>query len=233
MSLHINGSDKIASVKIEKNGSDLSGLFIKKADELIPSSTTADFITLNCTNKGEFVTAGTDFKFLVVPGDYTGADLVICTSDRRVMRTKIDLTVKANGFESRTVDFKADENVLWYDGFDLCAWGGNIMGGSESAGMSPTSEPMTSATGADRRGTEFALSSVAYNVPGTGFIQSDWGSISGKTVGDAHNMSGDYVVSRNFSDYAYLFRAQEFQGAMAVSFATTARGIIADRKSVV
>ena len=86
---------------------------------------------------------------------------------------------------------------------------------------------MTSATGADRRGTEFALSSVAYNVPGTGFIQSDWGSISGKTVGDAHDMSGDYVVSRNFSDYAYLFRAQEFQGAMAVSFATTARGIIA------
>ena len=227
VSLHINGADKIASVKIEKNGSDLSGLFIKKADELIPSSTTADFITLNCTNKGEFVTAGTDFKFLVVPGDYTGADLVICTSDRRVMRSKIDLTVKANGFESRTVDFKADENVLWYDGFDLCAWGGNIMGGSESAGMSPTSEPMTSATGADRRGTEFALSSVAYNVPGTGFIQSDWGSISGKTVGDAHNMSGDYVVSRNFSDYAYLFRAQEFQGAMAVSFATTARGIIA------
>lgn len=225
--LHIGGSEKIASVKIEKAGSVMSGQFLKTADGLVPSGNVADFVSLNCTNEGEFTSAGSDFVFVLAPGDYSGANLVICTSDRRVMRTGIDIDVKANELATADIEFKADENVLWYDGFDLCTWGGNIMGGSEAAGFAPSAEAMTTSGGASRQGTDFALSTIAYNVPGTGFIQDSWNQISGKTVGEVHKMSDSYVTSRNLSDYTYLFRTQEFQGAMGVAFGTTARGILA------
>lgn len=230
LSLHIGGSAKIASVKLQKKGSDMAGLFLKTKEGLEPSDTTANFVTLNCTNRGEFVSAGSDFNMMLRPGNYSGAELVICTDDNRVMRTSLDVDVKANGFEAKNIDFKADDNVLWYDGFDLCTWGGNIMGGSQAAGMSPSSAAVTStgaASGADRLGTDYALSAVAYNVPGCGFIQNNWNNASGKTVGDAHDMSDSYVISRNLTGYTYLFRSQEFQGVMGVSYGTTARGIIA------
>ena len=69
------------------------------------------------------------------------------------MRTGIDIDVKANELATENIDFKADENVLWYDGFDLCTWGGNIMGGSEAAGFAPSAEAMTTSGGASRQGT--------------------------------------------------------------------------------
>lgn len=228
VSLHIGGStNKIASVKIQKEGTDMTGVFLKTKEGLVPSDTTANFVTLNCTNGGEFVSADSDFNLVLRPGDYSGADLVICTDDNRVMRTKIDVTLKPNGFEAKSIDFKADENVIWYDGFDLCTWGGNIMAGSEASGMSPSAAAISDKSGADRLGTDYALSPVKYDVPGVGFIQNNWGNASGKTVGETHDMSGSYVISRNFTGYTYLFRCQEFQGVMAVSYKTTARGIIA------
>ena len=91
LSLHIGGSAKIASVKLQKKGSDMAGLFLKTKEGLDPSDTTANFVTLNCTNGGEFVSAGSDFNMMLRPGNYSGAELVICTDDNRVMRTSLDV----------------------------------------------------------------------------------------------------------------------------------------------
>ena len=80
--------------------------------------------------------------------------------------------------------------------------------------------------GTGRDGYANSFEKVAYNNPGSAFIQSNtWDEISGKTVGTSHLMSDSYVASRNIADYTYMFRCQEYQGYLACGTGNTGRGI--------
>ena len=80
-------------------------------------------------------------------------------------------------------------------------------------------------TGTGRDGYADSFEEVAYNNPGSAFIQSNtWDEISGKTVGTSHLMSDSYVASRNIADYTYMFRCQEYQGYLACGTGNTGRG---------
>ncbi len=226
--LHISGEGKIVSVKLKTEGKDLAGVFLRSGNELIASEKSSDYIVLNCTEDGKNVKMGNYFNMFLAPGEYGNVQLVICDSDRKVMRTSMDLSVKAGEVVTKEITYSADKDVLWYDGFDLCVWGGNIMGGSDASGFSPAAATVTDSYGTALTGKEYALTSVDYNTPGSGYIQPDnWSAVNGKSVADVHQMSESYILSRNLSDYKLLFRAQEFPGMMAVSYSKTAsRGIL-------
>lgn len=226
--LKINGSGSIVSVKLQKEGENLAGVFLRSENELLPSEKTADFIVLNCTEGGNNVKMGNSFDLFAAPGDYGTANLVICSADRKVMRATVDLKLEAGKTVTKEINFSPDKDILWYEGFDLCVWGGDIMGGSDACGFSPTSETVTASYGKTLTGREYALNPVSYNNAGTGYIQPDvWDNIKYRSVGAVHQMSDSYVISRNLSDYELLFRAQEFPGMMAISYATpNARGIL-------
>lgn len=226
--LKINGSGSIVSVKVQKRGGKLAGVFLRNGDELVSSDKSVDFISLNCTEGGKYVEMGNNFDMFLAPGHYDGAELVICDSRNRVMRTSLDVVVESGKITEKEISFSADKDVLWYDGYDLCVWGGNIMEGSSACGFSPASGNVTASSGTELTGKEYALAEVAYNTPGSGYIQPDnWSAVSGKSVGVSHQMSENYVLSRNFSGYELLFRTQEFPGMMAVSYANTnSRGIL-------
>lgn len=225
--LKIAGSVSVASVKIQAEDKELSGVFLNTAEGYVSKGQSSDFVVLNCTNKGEFVGGGNDFCLMVAPGSNGKAVVTICDATRKVMTTDIDLNVEAGQILSKTIEYKPDEDVLFYEGFDLCTWGGNVMGGSGSFGLSPSSATVSSTSSADLTGEEVGLSAVAYNVAGTGFIQPDvWNDVNGKNVGKVHRMSDSYIVSRNFADFAYLFRVQEFPGMVGVSYNVTTRGIL-------
>lgn len=228
LNLKINGSGSIVSVKLLCDGTAMSGIFMKDGDKFISSEQANDYVVLNCTNGGVGVPMGSSFNLSLVPGEYKNAKLVVCDSQRRVMRASLDLDVKPGDFITKELTYSSDKDVIWYEGFDLCAWGGNIMGGSGSFGFAPQAGETNNDSGATLGGDEYALETVGYNVGGTGYIQPDvWNDISGKSVGAAHRMSDNYVISRNFSDYKYLFRAREFPGMMAVSYNVGTRGILA------
>lgn len=226
--IHIGGSGSVVSVKLQSDGDKLAGVFLRDGEKLVSSDKSMDFISLNCTEDGKNAKMGSDFDLFLAPGNYDNAELVICDAQHKVMRTSLGFSVKSGEMVTKEITFSADKDVLWYDGYDLCVWGGNIMGGSSVYGFSPTSGSITASSGTDLTGKEYALAEVAYNTPGTGYIQPDnWSAVSGKSVGVSHQMSESYVLSRNLADYELLFRAQEFQGMMAVSYANTnSRGIL-------
>lgn len=227
--LDIRGAAKVASVKLRCEDSEMSGVFLKNIDgSLVSAGKTFDHVVLNCTDGGAFMPMDNVFSLQVAPGEYKNAEIVICDSEKRVMHTSIDLNVAAGETVSKEVTWTPDKDVIWYEDFDLCAWGGDIMGGSSAFGFSPKAGETAITYGQDLAGTEYASETVGYNVGGTGYIQPDnWNDISGKTVGAAHQMSESYVKSRNFADWRYLFRAREFPGMIAVSYNVTTRGILA------
>lgn len=227
--LNITGSGSVVSVKLQETDGTPAGIFLRSGNDLISSKKAENFVVLNCTNDGKNVEMGNNFDLFLAPGNYSGAQLTICDASRRVMRTKLDFNIGAGKLVTRKIEFTPDKDVLWYDGFDLCVWGGNIVGGSSAYGFSPSSASVNADYGVNLTGKEYALTAVDYNKAGSGYIQPNvWASVENLNVGAAHQMSESYVKSRNFSDYNYIFRAQELQGMIGISYAAnTARGIVA------
>lgn len=233
MDIKPKGSGSIISIKIKSSGANLAGkgsyIPSKKKIQL---SEGIGFAVMNCTGKsgaGTSLSSGSSFPFVAAPGEYPeGFEITIVDASHKAMVYKVPSTELIAG-ETLTVEFeyRPDEDLIWYEGFDNFVWGGDIMGGSSSKGYSPTSEAVGIDGATTRTGYEYALEKVAYNIAGSGFIQPNvWDNVSGKTVGTSHQMSESYVKSRNLSDWIYMFRCQEYQGCIAVAATGSARGIM-------
>lgn len=234
LDLALTGSAKIASVKVENLAeSPLAGYanFLPSRGYLSITGGVG-FAVLNCTDNGKCVSleSGTPKHFYVMlaPGDYpSGLKITISDSEHRAMEhTLTTAQLTAGKATSVTLKYAPDSDLVFYESFDNFVWGGNIMGGQESTGYAPTAEAVTPGTGTGRDGYADSFEKVAYNNPGSAFIQSNtWDEISGKTVGTSHLMSDSYVASRNIADYTYMFRCQEYQGYLACGTGNTGRGI--------
>ena len=234
LDLALTGSAKIASVKVENLAeSPLAGYanFLPSRGYLSITGGVG-FAVLNCTDNGKCVSleSGTPKHFYVMlaPGDYpSGLKITISDSEHRAMEhTLTTAQLTAGKATSVTLKYAPDADLVFYESFDNFVWGGNIMGGQESTGYAPTAEAVTPGTGTGRDGYANSFEEVAYNNPGSAFIQSNtWDEISGKTVGTSHLMSDSYVASRNIADYTYMFRCQEYQGYLACGTGNTGRGI--------
>ena len=233
--LKMKGAAKISSVKIEEP----SGKLITGIASFSPTKGRFAlnkgfcFGVLNCTDNGDFTqlsdTAESYFRLIVVPGEYPeGLDITIGDSEHGVMFHNTGaLSLEAGQAEIFELDYVPDAAVLFYEGFDNFVWGGDIMNGEKGFGLSPTSEEMRYESGSTLNGYELALTEVAYNNPGSGFVQSNnWNSVSGLTVGASHQMSDSYVASRNIAEMGYMFRVHEHPGYVAIGTATQDRGIL-------
>ena len=233
--LRLTGSAQITSVKVENlAGKAISGI----ANYTTSASKFAvqkgfDFAVLNCTNNGENVqlspSKSTNFRLMIAPGNYSkGLKISICDAERGAMFVTTDpLTLSAGDVLAIERDYACEEDLVFYEGFDLFVWGGDVMKGSEGFGFSPTADKMGTASGKELTGYEDAFAEVSYDNPGTGFVQSDvWNNVSGKNVGSSHQLSDSYVASRNLGEYNYLFRSQERPGYVAIGEGNRARGIM-------
>ena len=233
--LRLKGTAQITSVKVE----DLAGKAISGVANC--TATTGkfavqkgfDFAVLNCTNNGENVqlstSKNTNFRVMIAPGSYSkGLKISICDADRGAMFITTDpLSLAAGDVLSLERDYACEEDLVFYEGFDLFVWGGDVMKGSEGYGFSPTADKMGTASGTELTGYEDAFAEVTYDNPGTGFVQSDtWSDVSGKKVGQSHRLSDSYVASRNIGEYTYLFRSQERPGYVAIGEGNRARGMM-------
>lgn len=230
----LTGSAEIASVKVASPDEEIVAGFANYLPSRGGFSMTegVDFAVLNCTDDGRCVALdkGTPkhFHIMLAPGDYpTGLEITVGDAEHRAMKHTLASLQLAAG-EVYTVDlaYTPDADLVFYEGFDNFVWGGDIMGGQEASGYAPTAETVTTDSGTDRDGYADAFERVAYNNPGSAFIQSNtWDEVNGKTVGTSHQMSDSYVASRNIADYTFMFRCQEYQGYLACGTGNTGRGI--------
>ena len=233
--VRLKGSAKITSVKVENP----AGEAISGVAKYLPSSGQFaiqkgfDFAVLNCTNNGENVqlttSKNTNFRLMIAPGSYPdGLKISICDAERGAMFiTTEPLNLDAGDVYTVEKDYACEEDLVFYEGFDLMVWGGDVMKGSEGFGFSPTADKVGTASSTELTGYEDAFAEVTYDNPGTGFVQSDtWNDVSGKNVDKSHRLSDSYISSRNLGEYNYLFRAQERPGYVAIGEGNRARGIM-------
>lgn len=233
LDLTLKGSASLASIKISaESGGFLSGKgsFLPSKEE-IRLSEGLPFVVLNCFQSGvatALKTSGRHFPILIAPGSYGNVTITIVDSDHRVMTHSIpSLTIGAGEAEQISLEWKPDEKIIWYEGFDNFVWGGDVMKGSSSTGYAPDGTTVEIDGAAARTGYEYALTRTTYNNPGSGYIQpNNWDQVSGKSVGAVHHMSESYINSRGLADWATMFRAQEYQGVLSVATTGQARGIV-------
>ncbi len=232
--LRLRGAAEIVSVRVESEGRyDLAGKVTSMpATGEYKVEKGVGFVALNCTNEGAYVPITSasyhDFYMMIAPGDYSqGLRLSVC--DKEYKASFYDLTdVKLASGEVYTLEaeYAPSEDLIFYQGFDNCVWGGDVVRGAEGVGYSPTANVIGTQSALDRTGYEEALAEVAYNNPGSGYIQSnDWNDVTAHTVATSHQVSDSYLTSRHFGDYKYLYRTQEYPGYVSIGAASTTRGI--------
>ncbi len=228
--LTLSGDAKISSIKIDA-GVPISGIGSYQASKKKLSITKAlPFTVLNCTNRGTGVSlsSGGQFVLLLAPGEYPdGLKLNICDMSHKRITLDLNVTsLKAGEVYEAKANWSPSKNLLFYEGFDNFAWGGDYVGGSSTFGFSPDGVETSSSYGSSLTGYEHAFKNAEYTWAGSGYIQG--GSLSqasGKTVEGYHSMSGSYVRSRNLGDYLLLHHCQEYQGYLGVGTADATRGI--------
>ena len=232
--LRLKGAANVISVRAELTERyDLSGIVAQVADDgSYKVAEGMNFVALNCVNNGSFAALNTDlyrdFFLMIAPGDYSGGlRLSVCDTNRKAAFYKLsNVNVCAGEVYTYATTYAPNEKQIFYDGFDNCVWGGDVVRGSKGIGFSPDGSVVETASNLDRTGYEEALTKVAYNVAGSAFVQSNtWSDVSPNTVGSSHQTTDSYVTSRYFDDIKYLFRTQEHPGYIAVGTGNTARGI--------
>ncbi|MBO4263642.1 MAG: metal-dependent hydrolase [Bacteroidales bacterium] len=207
----------------------LSSVCVKARGEDSLSDDGMSFVNVNCNRQPVVLEEGrkTSVSVVLKPGTYD-LDVTVCDREHRAMFLQLAGCTIAPGQETVVSEtyVPADE-LLFYEGFDNFVWGGDYMGGTGAPGYAPDDAKITITSRRDATGYEEELVPVACDVPGTGFFQSNtWADVSGKTVGESHQMSDSYVASRNMGDYIYLFRCQERPGYLELGCANTARGAL-------
>ena len=232
--VRLKGTAKISSVKVENPaGKPIAGISTcSPAKGYFSIGKGVDFAVLNCTNNGDFVQLSTsknsNFRIMVAAGTYAdGLNISICDAEHLAMFVNTGaITLAAGDVHTIEMDYAPDADLCYYEGFDNFVWGGDVVKGSSSVGFAPTAETVTIESSAELTGYEDAFAEVAYNSPGTGFIQSNtWSEVNGFTVAQSHRLSDSYVASRNIADVNCLFRSQEHPGYIAIGAANTTRGI--------
>lgn len=232
--LRVQGSGNIISARVEaKSRYDLAGrVATVPATGLYSIESGTSFVALNCTNGGDFASLNgssyRDFYLMIAPGDYSdGLRLSLCDSDHKAVHYTISgLKLSAGKCHTFELSYAPDKNLIFYEGFDNCVWGGDIVRGSEGTGFAPDDSEVGYNTNLDRTGYEEALTEVTYDCAGSPFVQSNtWAEVSDYWVATSHQISDSYITSRHFADTHYLFRTQEHPGYIAVGTATKSRGI--------
>ena len=232
LNLKLKGSVNVSSVKVRSlDGKGIAGKGSIQEGKLTLGDA-LDFAVVNCTENGSFVplsSAGTSVGVLLAPGAYPGGfEVTVCTSDHRMVRRTLPGGSLGSGeVRTESVDVTPEGDLVFYEGFDNFVWGGNWMGGEQAFGFAPDANTINPVTTLVRDGYADATVKVAYNTPGSSFIQSDvWTTVENSTVGQSHLMGKSYITSRNIADWNYLYRCQEYQGALGVGMGTAYRGIL-------
>ena len=170
---------------------------------------------LNCMGEGE--TTG-HYPILVYGADVKDAKVRVFTRAHTVFEMDLGTVELTPGaVRSVRLDGRVEDNLLWAESFDLCVWGGDVVGNRN--GLAPVSEATSLETVS---GYDYARTVVAPSFPGSAYIQPAYSEET--AVAQNHSMTDSYIISRGFDDYSQLFRCRECPGYISVGAGGTGRG---------
>lgn len=238
LDIAVTGDAKLTSINVSTKGASLAGYTnYKPSLSALSISKGLPFVELNCGNNGDYVALSESAKHFMIPvcpGNYpNGLHIRICDAEHKMMEFKTESIVLApNQILALSKEYKPEEDLLFFEGFDTFVWGGDYMAGSKAVSFAPIADKVGIDYGKELTGYEDSMTEVSYDSPGTGFIQpNDWSACSEnvdnpRTVASVHQMSESYVKSRALGDFVHLFRCQERPGYVEVGAANNARGIL-------
>lgn len=240
LDIALSGSASVTSVNVKNpSGTTLAGFAsYKPSVGRFTMGTGVPFANLNCTagsgSAALDAAAARHFYLVLAPGNYrNGLDLTICDTDHRMMELHTgELSLDANSLHSIPAVYEPESDLVWYEGFNNFVWGGDYVGGESVPAFAPTADAVTIDSSSELSGYEYAFEQVAYDSPGTGYVQSNtWDECNStatlrRTVASSHRLSESWVKSRAVGDFVNLFRCQERPGYVEVGAASTTRGIV-------
>ncbi|MBP5538999.1 MAG: hypothetical protein J6X69_04110 [Bacteroidales bacterium] len=243
LEITLKGSARIASVHVENKATgqsianNLAGLASYTVENGYVLDEGVNFVNLNCTNDGEGVPitpAGERFYLVLSKGEYaSGLTLTVTDMDHKGQVFDIPaLQLAAGEIKPFTFQYAPPADLLFFEHFDNFVWGGHVKGNSALSAYAPSSSVNLNDDPTGRKGNENAFVKVTNETPGSAFIQANWTTVSGWTVGERPNVSKEYVRSRNIGSYAYMYRCQEYQGCVSCGGGDQVRGVIQPFKSL-
>lgn len=172
-------------------------------------------LTVNCTGNN-----ATSFTVPVrmlpeVNGEIT---LRICDVNGLMSQTSFSVNVNPGETVSRSVIHAPSADLLFFEGFDRCVWGGDVMTGNK--GFSPVKgTPDKTVTG-----SELPAYGVTSDVAGSEMIHEAWHATNPVTA--TSTLRPEYLTSRGFDAYRQLLRVQERDGYIAVGTSVLYRGYV-------
>ncbi|MBR6055159.1 MAG: hypothetical protein IKP46_07465 [Bacteroidales bacterium] len=249
VSVRVSGSGRLASVHLASRSTagtvedNLAGIASYTADGEYTLTEGVDFINLNCTNDGagvEISPDGKTFYLLIAPGSYPdGLTLTLTGMDHKGQVFSVKpfevaagevVSLEEEGGDSQ-FDYAPDEDLLFFEHFDNFVWGGNVKGNAAVSSYAPDASSNPNDNPGVRKGYEQAFTKVGTATPGSAYMQVNWATVNGWTVGERPSVSAEYVRSRNIGDLSYMFRCQEFQGCVGVGDSGS-RGIYQMMKTI-
>ena len=244
VSVTVRGSGKLASVHLQNKSAsqllenNLAGVASFTTEGNYELTEGVNFVNLNCTDGGkgvEISPSGTTFYLIVAPGSYSeGLRLTLTSMDHKGQVFDVSpFTVAPGELKALEGDFSfaPEEDLLFFEHFDNFVWGGNVQGNQAVSSYAPDASSNPNDDPGARTGYEQAFVKVGVTTPGSAFIQNNWATVNGWTVGERPSVNPEYVTSRNIGDLVYMYRAQEFQGCVSLGGMDETRGLIQPLKS--
>ena len=172
-------------------------------------------LTVNCTGKN-----ATSFTIPVkmLPKVNGEINVRICDADGLMSQSSINVNLNAGESVSRSVSHVPAADLLFFEGFDRCVWGGDIMAGKR--GFSPVS----GTPGENVRGLELPVYVVSSDTPGSKLVHDTWHATN--PVTSTSTLTPEYLASRGFDGYRQMLRVQEHDGYIAVGTSVLTRGYV-------
>lgn len=213
--------EEIISLKLSSSSEVCGTVSWRRSDNRFLFNGTAKELVLNCTGVSENPSG----HYPLIVFGHTLTDVKVRAVDRNhnyIEAQLGDIELEPGIIRSYRLGGSARQGVLWFEGFDLCAWGGDPVGGN--GGLYPF--PYAPALSGDDslEGYEYARNRVEASFPGSGFIQYTFQD-NASPVSENHSMSDSYVHSRGFDEYMYMLRCRECPGYISVGTGSNGRGI--------
>lgn len=180
-------------------------------------------LLLNCT--GEMNSASGHYPVMVFGQDLKDVSLRVFNSDHTMFQAQLgDIDLEPGSYRRFNLDGRVPVGLIWYEGFDLCAWGGQVL--EQENGFYPLAQAPGLSGDESLDGYEYATNTVDPAAAGSGFIQSSFEE-QADPVRESHGMSDSYIRSRGFDNYLYMLRCRECPGYISVGTGNRGRGMFA------
>ena len=218
LEFQISGLDDITSIRLSSTDPVVGKVSWNRATHRFVYEGTSDHLVLNCTGSSD----SERFRFLVMGTTLSSVTMRVCTRSHKSADISLgDIDLQPGEVYSRKLHLTPASDQLWFEGFDLCVWGGDVV--ADKPGVAPSTAAQSLEGDKSLDGYEYAMASVAPDVAGSGFIQKSFyqGQV---TVTQSHGMSDTYIKSRCFDDNRYMLRCREHDGYISVGKGDRNRG---------